>query len=222
MPTTSLTDEHVISEGLGCKEVLPKAVCEGCNSVFGHTFEGKAVNDLTFFRNLLRIPGKGGVVPSYRCIGRVHEKDVEVVFSGDGEIIIPSRSLGDIKEAETVGKQYLVFRKKEEHIIERNLRRKHGDLVWKRLPGDEGSATVEVRAEFDARTLSSIEMSRTVAKFGFNLMAEVFGRTLSKHDIAHYHKIVVALNETIRLMAEIDKVIDTNGGWPGAFITSKN
>ena len=176
-PTISLTDEHVISEGLGCKEVLPKAVCEGCNSVFGHTFEGKAVNDLTFFRNLLRIPGKGGVVPPYRCIGRVHDKDVEVVFSGDGEVIIPSRSLGDIKEADTVGKQYMVFRKKEEHIIERNLRRKHGDLVWKRLPGDEGSATVEIRAEFDARKLSSIEMSRTIAKFGFNLMAEVFGLT---------------------------------------------
>ena len=48
------------------------------------------------------------------------------------------------------------------------------------------------------------------------------GRTLSKDDIAHYHKIVVALSETIRLMAEIDKVIEAHGGWPGAFITSKN
>ncbi len=32
------------------------------------------------------------------------------------------------------------------------------------------------------------------------------GRTLSKDDIAHYQKIVVALNETIRLMKEIDEV----------------
>ena len=40
------------------------------------------------------------------------------------------------------------------------------------------------------------------------------GRTLSKEDIEHYHRIVVALNETIRLMAEIDKVIDAHGGWP--------
>jgi predicted helicase len=39
-------------------------------------------------------------------------------------------------------------------------------------------------------------------------------RTLSKDDIAHYHKIVIALSETIRLMAEIDKVIDHHGGWP--------
>lgn len=43
------------------------------------------------------------------------------------------------------------------------------------------------------------------------------GRTLSKDDIAHYQKIVVALNETIRLMQEIDVVIEQHGGWPGAF-----
>jgi hypothetical protein len=43
------------------------------------------------------------------------------------------------------------------------------------------------------------------------------GRTLSKEDIAHYHKIIVALSETIRLMAEIDRVIDQHGGWPAAF-----
>jgi Type ISP C-terminal specificity domain len=43
------------------------------------------------------------------------------------------------------------------------------------------------------------------------------GRALSKHDIAHYQKIVVALSETIRLMKEIDEVIEAHGGWPGAF-----
>lgn len=43
------------------------------------------------------------------------------------------------------------------------------------------------------------------------------GRTLTRDDIAHYHKIVVALSETIRIMAEIDQVIDEHGGWPGAF-----
>ena len=45
------------------------------------------------------------------------------------------------------------------------------------------------------------------------------GRTLSKDDIAHYQKIVVALNETIRLMQEIDEVIEKYGGWPRAFQT---
>jgi len=46
------------------------------------------------------------------------------------------------------------------------------------------------------------------------------GRTLTDDDIAHYQKIVVALSETIRLMAEIDRVIDAHGGWPGAFQTA--
>jgi predicted helicase len=47
------------------------------------------------------------------------------------------------------------------------------------------------------------------------------GRKLTKEDIAHYQKIVVALSETIRLIAEIDKVIDEHGGWPGAFQSGK-
>ncbi|MBI5660480.1 MAG: hypothetical protein HZC43_13285 [Nitrosomonadales bacterium] len=38
--------------------------------------------------------------------------------------------------------------------------------------------------------------------------------------ITHFQHVVVALNETIRLMAEIDRVIETHGGWPGAFQAS--
>ncbi len=40
------------------------------------------------------------------------------------------------------------------------------------------------------------------------------GRTLSAEDIAHYGKITVALAETIRLMNEIDEVIEEHGGFP--------
>ena len=46
------------------------------------------------------------------------------------------------------------------------------------------------------------------------------GRTLTDEDIAHYQKIIIALTETIRLMAEIDELIESHGGWPDAFITS--
>ena len=45
------------------------------------------------------------------------------------------------------------------------------------------------------------------------------GRTLSDEDIAHYQKIVVVLNETIHIMAEIDEVIADYGSWPDAFQT---
>jgi SOS-response transcriptional repressor LexA len=45
------------------------------------------------------------------------------------------------------------------------------------------------------------------------------GRTLSADDRKHYQKIIVALSETIRVMAEIDKVIEKHGGWPVAFQT---
>lgn len=43
------------------------------------------------------------------------------------------------------------------------------------------------------------------------------GRVLTDEDIDHYQKIVAALNETIRLMGEIDEVIEEHGGWPDAF-----
>jgi hypothetical protein len=45
------------------------------------------------------------------------------------------------------------------------------------------------------------------------------GRILSQEDIEHYHRIVIALSETIRVMQEIDDVIEKYGGWPGAFFT---
>lgn len=44
-------------------------------------------------------------------------------------------------------------------------------------------------------------------------------RVLSEADIAHYRRVVVAINETIRIIAEIDEVIEAHGGWPGAFVT---
>jgi len=40
-------------------------------------------------------------------------------------------------------------------------------------------------------------------------------RTLTPEDIARYQRIVIALKETTRLMAEIDDaVIDARGRWP--------
>ncbi len=40
------------------------------------------------------------------------------------------------------------------------------------------------------------------------------GWELSVEDITHYQKVVVSLKETIRLMSEVDAVIEAHGGWP--------
>ena len=39
-------------------------------------------------------------------------------------------------------------------------------------------------------------------------------RTLTEEEVVHYLKVMVALNETIRIMKEIDEVIEVHGGWP--------
>jgi type I restriction-modification system DNA methylase subunit len=44
-------------------------------------------------------------------------------------------------------------------------------------------------------------------------------RELSKEDITHYQKTIVALSDSIRLIKEIDEVIKKHGGWPGAFVS---
>ncbi len=46
------------------------------------------------------------------------------------------------------------------------------------------------------------------------------GRKLTRDDLNHYQQIVVALNETFRIMQEIDDVIEEHGGWPDAFSVS--
>jgi predicted helicase len=43
------------------------------------------------------------------------------------------------------------------------------------------------------------------------------GRTLTADDLVHYHRIVIALRETIRLMGEIEATTEAHGGWPDAF-----
>lgn len=44
------------------------------------------------------------------------------------------------------------------------------------------------------------------------------GRVLSEEDVIHYRRIVVSLAETLRIMCEVDDVIEAHGGWPGAFL----
>lgn len=43
------------------------------------------------------------------------------------------------------------------------------------------------------------------------------GRVLTAEDQLHYRRMIVAMDRTIDLMAEIDRVIEKHGGWPAAF-----
>jgi predicted helicase len=43
------------------------------------------------------------------------------------------------------------------------------------------------------------------------------GRILTKEDLDHYQRIIVALNETNLIMNKIDDSIEQHGGWPNAF-----
>lgn len=43
------------------------------------------------------------------------------------------------------------------------------------------------------------------------------GRMLTDEDILHYRRMIAALEETGKVMAEIDEVIARHGGWPDAF-----
>jgi hypothetical protein len=43
------------------------------------------------------------------------------------------------------------------------------------------------------------------------------GHLLTEEDILHYRRMIVALEETGKVMAEIDQVIAHHGGWPDAF-----
>lgn len=45
-------------------------------------------------------------------------------------------------------------------------------------------------------------------------------QALSADDIRHYEEIVVALDQTARLMDAIDRVIAQHGGWPEAFVSA--
>ena len=46
------------------------------------------------------------------------------------------------------------------------------------------------------------------------------GRILTEDDILHYRRITIAIRETIKLMQQIDEVINAHGGWPEAFARS--
>ena len=91
------------------------------------------------------------------------------------------------------------------------------DTVWiDALKPKKGAADATVTSTVGFRGVPQVVWSFHIG--GYQVCAKWLkdrkGRVLSPDDIAHYHRIVIALHETIRLMAEIDLVIAAHGGWP--------
>jgi len=83
------TKEHIVSESLGGKEILPEGLnCDKCNRYFGKAFEKEALDSekIKFLRALERIPSKRGRIPVAAC------EKVEIFVDGNTEPKIISNS----------------------------------------------------------------------------------------------------------------------------------
>lgn len=172
---TASSEEHVISEALGCKEVIREGVCPVCNNTFGNTFEGKFVNGLAVFLNLFKIPNGRGVVPSVELKGKIGAEEFEFVMTGDGKAFIPSRPVRIQNTSSGQEKEFRIFHKAQEKKIGDALRSRHHDLVWKRLQATEVKQIIDVESGFDAELLRSSDANRTVAKYALNLLIHQYG-----------------------------------------------
>lgn len=80
--------------------------------------------------------------------------------------------------------------------------------------------------------LNFVDLALTLGTFSTKQLAEAkleknrgpkkgkLGRTLTEKDLTYCQKILSAINETIRIMVEIDDVISAHGGWPDTLITA--
>jgi hypothetical protein len=50
-------------------------------------------------------------------------------------------------------------------------------------------------------------------------LADRRGRRLRRGDIAHYARLVAAVDASLRRAAAIDAIVEAHGGWPRAFRT---
>jgi hypothetical protein len=90
------TKEHIVSESLGGKEILPEGlVCDKCNRYFGKAFEKEALDSekIKFLRALERIPSKRGRIP----VAAGEKGEIFVDGNTEPKIIPNSPGQGDKK-----------------------------------------------------------------------------------------------------------------------------
>jgi HNH endonuclease len=179
-PASASSEEHVISEALGCKETIKQGVCRTCNSAFGHTFEAKFINELALFLNLFRIPNRQGTVPSVRLRGKMGSEEFNFVLRGDGKVEVPPRLLSRGQTTEGHERKFRLFRKAHEQKIEGNLRSKHPNLNWGQLREGKAKLVFDARPQFDVKVLCGADASRSVAKYAVNLLTRECGYNWAK------------------------------------------
>lgn len=109
-----------------------------------------------------------------------------------------------------------------------------GNIAWHRAPGVLISNRRVEKVRFDEvegegrvwinQEAWCAEVPREVWEFsvgGYRPARKWLGdrknETLTEDDLEHYRIVVSAIGETIRRMREVDEIIETHGGWPGAF-----
>jgi hypothetical protein len=165
----------VISEALGCKEWIEQGTCGTCNNTFGHSFEGKLINGLALFLNFFQIANGTGTIPSVRMIGRIESEEFNLRVTGDGKAEAPPKLLPTNQIATGPERTFRIFHKAQEQKIENDLRSKHPDLAWSRVPKKQLKWIIDARAEFDVHMLCGADANRTVAKYAVNLLTHQYG-----------------------------------------------
>jgi RNA polymerase subunit RPABC4/transcription elongation factor Spt4 len=173
--SAAASDEHVISEALGCKEIIKDAICRKCNSTFGHSFEAEFTHGLALFLNFFQIPNGEGKIPSVEVSGSFGSEEIKFKVTGDGKVEAHTTLLEDGVDGFVFGKKFRIFQKAQEQEIEGTLRARHPDLTWTQVRECKDLQVVEAKPRFDPKLLYSSEANRTIAKYALNLLTWKFG-----------------------------------------------
>lgn len=118
-----------------------------------------------------------------------------------------------------------------ERLVDLHLMNKHGEITTRypeagdncvekvryTEPGqgaETGRVWINKRQYFDNVSLDVWEFRIGGYQVCEKWLLDRKGRNLTYDDLTHYQRIVSALRETIRLMADIDETIENHGGWP--------
>jgi hypothetical protein len=80
-----------------------------------------------------------------------------------------------------------------------------------------GRVDINTTAYFDGVSTASWEHTIGGTRVLRKWLEERRGRALLDDDVEHFRRVVAAMDETIRITARIDAVIEDHGGWPLAF-----